>query len=126
MSKSKKIVPRIPEGEAILDQPELTMEELSESFKKRMWEYRQFVKFLIKDLSIKDYSKVLEIGPGPGWITILLAQANPTLKITGLEISEDIARKVLEHIKSSFSSGERRSSFKPDEINKLIKNIEKG
>ena len=47
-------------------------------------------------------------------------------KELGLEISEDIARKVLEHIKSSFSSGERRSSFKPDEIKKLIKNIEKG
>lgn len=46
-------------------------------------------------------------------------------KELGLEISEDTARKVLEHIKSSFSSGERRSSFKPDEIKKLIKNIEK-
>ena len=46
-------------------------------------------------------------------------------KELGLEISEDTARKVLENIKSSFSSGERRSSFKPDEIKKLIKNIEK-
>ncbi len=89
MSKSKK---RIPEGEAILDMPELTMEELNESFRKRMWEYKQFVKFLIKGVGIKDYSKILEIGPGPGWITILLAKANPTLKITGLEISEDMIR----------------------------------
>ena len=100
MSRSKKIKPRIPEGEAILDQPEFSMEELSESFKKRMWEYRQFVKFLIKEFGIKDHAKVLEIGPGPGWITILLAKANPTLKITGLEISEDMIRVANENKES--------------------------
>jgi ubiquinone/menaquinone biosynthesis C-methylase UbiE len=100
MSKSKRLKPRIPEGEAILDQPEFTMEELSESFKKRMREYRHFVKFLINELNIKDYSKILEIGPGPGWITIILAQANPTLKITGLEISEDMIRVANENKKN--------------------------
>ena len=36
MSKSKKLPARMPEGEAIKDQPELSMEELNESFKKRM------------------------------------------------------------------------------------------
>jgi ubiquinone/menaquinone biosynthesis C-methylase UbiE len=92
MLKSKKIKPRVPEGEAIEDLPEFTMEELSESFKKRMWEYRSYVKFILKKFIINDYSKVLEIGPGPGWITILLTQANPTLKIIGLEISEDMIR----------------------------------
>lgn len=92
MSKYKKIKPRVPEGEAILDLPEFTMEDLNESFKKRMWEYRSFVKFILKNFAIRDYSNVLEIGPGPGWITILLSQANPTLKIIGLEISEDMIR----------------------------------
>lgn len=92
MSKYKKIKPRVPEGEAIVDLPEFTMEDLNESFKKRMWEYRSFVKFMLNHFSIKDYSNVLEIGPGPGWITILLSQANPTLKIIGLELSEDMIR----------------------------------
>ncbi len=91
-SKSKKIPPRVPEGEAITDMPELSMEELNEEFKKRMKEYRNFVKFILYELFVKDNSQVLEIGPGPGWITIIMAQENPTLKITGLEISEDMIR----------------------------------
>ncbi len=91
-TKNRKIPPRIPEGGAINDMPELTMEELNEEFKKRMKEYRQFVKFILNDLKVKNHSKVLEIGPGPGWITILMAKENPSLKITGLEISEDMIR----------------------------------
>lgn len=91
-SKSIKIPPRVPEGEAIIDMPELSMEELNEEFKKRMREYRKFAKFILYKLNVKDNSKVLEIGPGPGWITIVMAQDNPTLKITGVEISEDMIR----------------------------------
>ena len=98
-SKSKKIPPRIPEGEAIIDQPEFTMEKLNQQFKRRMWEYRHFVKFILYELKVKDHSKVLEIGPGPGWITILMAQENPTLKITGLEISEDMIRVANKNVK---------------------------
>jgi len=92
MSKSKKIKPRVPEGEAIVDQPELTMEELNDSFKKRMWEYRQFAKQILKEKNLKDNSKILEIGPGPGWISIILVKLKPTLNIIGLEISEDMIR----------------------------------
>jgi ubiquinone/menaquinone biosynthesis C-methylase UbiE len=91
-SKNKRIPPRIPEGESILDQPELSMEELNEGFKIRIREYKHFVKFILNDLQVKDYAKILEIGPGPGWITIIMAKKNPTLHITGLEISEDMIR----------------------------------
>jgi len=46
-------------------------------------------------------------------------------KELGLKISEETARKVLERVKASFSSGERRSSYTPDEIKQLINEIEK-
>jgi isopropylmalate/homocitrate/citramalate synthase len=46
-------------------------------------------------------------------------------KELGLEISEETARKVLERVKASFSSGERRSSYTPDEIKEIITEIEK-
>jgi ubiquinone/menaquinone biosynthesis C-methylase UbiE len=91
-TKSKKINPRIPEGEAILDQPELSMEQLNEEFKRRMREYRHFVKFILDELKVKSFSKVLELGPGPGWISILMVKENPTLNVAGLEISEDMIR----------------------------------
>jgi isopropylmalate/homocitrate/citramalate synthase len=46
-------------------------------------------------------------------------------KELGIEISDETARKVVEKIKVSFSSGERRSSYTPDEIKQLIDQIQK-
>ncbi len=42
----------------------------------------------------------------------------------GLDISEETARKVLERVKASFFDGGRRSSYTPDEIKELIKEIQ--
>ena len=46
-------------------------------------------------------------------------------KELGLDISEDTARRVLELVKESFSSGVRRSSYTPDEIKMMIFKIQK-
>lgn len=46
-------------------------------------------------------------------------------KELGIEISEETARRVLERVKASFSSGERRSSFTPNEIKRILTSIEK-
>ncbi len=100
MAITKKVSPRIPEGEEITDQKDLSMEELSDFFKKRMKEYQNFVDFFTEELQIKNNSKILEIGPGPGWITILLAKKNPTFHIIGLEISEDMIRVANENKKN--------------------------
>ena len=91
MSKSKKkILPRVPEGEAIEDHEDLPIEQINQEFKRRMKEYKNFVKYILEDLKLKDYSKVLEIGPGPAWISIILVKENPTISLTGLEISKDM------------------------------------
>ncbi len=92
MSKCKRISPRVPEGEGIEDMEDMSMEELSDSFKLRLKEYQKFVNFLVEELGIKGNSNILEIGPGPGWITILLVKKEPKLRVTGLEISEDMIR----------------------------------
>ncbi len=92
MSNSKNISPRIPEGEAILDQLDFTAEDYSNACKKMGGEYRRLIKFILNELSVKDNSDILEIGPGPGWIGIWMAKENQTLKITGLELSEDMIR----------------------------------
>lgn len=46
-------------------------------------------------------------------------------KELGLDISEDTARRVLEIVKASFSSGVRRSSYTSDEIKMLIDELQK-
>jgi len=88
----KKLSPRIPEGESIDDHEEMSMEELNQQFKKRMKEYKRFVRYILNDLDLKDRAKVLEIGPGPAWISIILVKENPTIYLTGLEISNDMIR----------------------------------
>jgi len=91
--KKKKVKPRIPEGEAILDDLDFTMEDYSKTARKMLkGEYNRFIKFVVNDLGVNDNSKVLEIGPGPGWIGIWMAKTNISLKIIGLEISEDMIR----------------------------------
>jgi len=129
MSKSKKLPTRVPEGEAIDDQPELSMEELSESFKRRMKEYKQFVDFIVNKLKLKSNSRVLEIGPGPGWIAILLAQRDPTFEIIGLEISKDMIRvanknkketQVDENIKYIHGTAENMSIFEENSFDAVI------
>ncbi|MBN1801577.1 MAG: class I SAM-dependent methyltransferase [Candidatus Lokiarchaeota archaeon] len=97
-NKPKKLPPRIPEGESIQDGPEMGLDELNKQFKKRMKEYERFVKFVVKDLNLKDNSNVLEIGPGPSWISILLVKSNPSFKLVGLEISNDMIKLAKKNI----------------------------
>ncbi|MFX1382071.1 MAG: class I SAM-dependent methyltransferase [Promethearchaeota archaeon] len=100
MSKTQKKIPnRIPEGESINDHGEMPIEEINAQFKKRMREYRNFVDFIISILNLKDHSKVLEIGTGPAWISIILIKKNPTIHLTGLEISKDMIRIAEQNIK---------------------------
>lgn len=91
--KKKKIKSRVPEGEGILDNLDFTTEDYSRTCKRMLkGEYKRFIKFVLNELGLKDHSKVLEIGPGPGWIGIWLVKENPTLEVIGLEISEDMIR----------------------------------
>jgi ubiquinone/menaquinone biosynthesis C-methylase UbiE len=90
--KLKPIPPRKAECEALLDQENMTMDDYSNIIRKIEMKYRKLIRFILEDLNVKNNSEVLEIGPGPGWIGIWMAQENPTLKITGLELSEDMIR----------------------------------
>ncbi|MBN1214953.1 MAG: class I SAM-dependent methyltransferase [Candidatus Lokiarchaeota archaeon] len=100
MSKTKNIPPRVPEGEALVEEPDFTIEELNQAFKKRIKEYTRFVDYIINDLKIKDNSKVLEIGPGPAWISIVFVKKKPLINLIGLEISDDMIQLAKENIKN--------------------------
>ncbi|MFX0073209.1 MAG: class I SAM-dependent methyltransferase [Candidatus Hermodarchaeota archaeon] len=92
MSKCKKIPPRVLEGEGIEDELDFTTDDYSVACKKMFGEYKRLIRFIFDDLGLKDDSNILEIGPGPGWIGILMVKENQTLKITGIEISKDMIR----------------------------------
>jgi ubiquinone/menaquinone biosynthesis C-methylase UbiE len=87
------VKPRVPEGGAIEDNNEMSMEEYSERMKKKMgFEYRGFVKYILKNLNPPENAKVLEVGPGPGWIGIWLLKERPDMTLDGLEASPDLIR----------------------------------
>jgi ubiquinone/menaquinone biosynthesis C-methylase UbiE len=85
--------PRVPEGGAIVDDEDINAEEYSLYMKKKLGgEYRRFIKDVLENMNPPLNARVLEIGPGPGWIGIWLAKERPDLFIDGLEPSPDMIR----------------------------------
>jgi ubiquinone/menaquinone biosynthesis C-methylase UbiE len=89
--------PRVPEadatGGAIVDEPALDMEAYSRFCRRYLAsEYRDLIRFFSDELGVDPRGRVLEIGPGPGWIGIWLAQRLPGLSVVGLELSADMRR----------------------------------
>jgi len=69
------------------------MEMYSEIMKKHLWkEYVRFADNVISKINPNRGSKVLEIGPGPGWAGINLVKKRTDLKLDGLEASADMVR----------------------------------
>ncbi len=89
----KDLKPRIPEGGAIEDGPQITMEQYSEIMKEQLGrEYLRFADNVIKKVNPALNSRVLEIGPGPGWAGIYLLKKRNDLKLVGLDASPDMIR----------------------------------
>ncbi len=92
-----KVAPRVPESGpaqgAITDAAKLQMDQYS-TFARRYIgaEYRGFIEHLVGELRLDPRANILEIGPGPGWLTLWLGERLPTSQVTGLEISPDMIR----------------------------------
>ena len=96
----KNVNPRIPEGGAIEDTSEMTMEQYSQRMKKQLGsEYARFADNVIKKVSPKQASKVLEIGPGPGWAGINLLLKRTDIHLEGVEASPDMVRVATDNAK---------------------------
>ena len=55
-------------------------------------EYRKLNAFVMAELRLNPRGRILEIGPGPGWIGIWLAKQLPGSEIVGFELSPDMIR----------------------------------
>ncbi|MBN1888974.1 MAG: class I SAM-dependent methyltransferase [Thermoflexales bacterium] len=90
MNKTKA---RIPEGGAIEDAPEMSMEQYSELMRKQLGgEYRRFIEHVVQEIKPPEGARVLEIGPGPGWVGIGLVQQRRDLTLDAVEASPDMIR----------------------------------
>ncbi|MFH0842255.1 MAG: class I SAM-dependent methyltransferase [Bacteroidota bacterium] len=125
----KKTKPRIPEGGAIEDGPQITMEQYSEIMKEQLGrEYLRFADNVIKKVNPALNSRVLEIGPGPGWAGIYLLEKRNDLKLVGLDPSPDMIRVAsrnalkegLHEIAYTHGSAENMSKFNDGTFNLVI------
>ncbi|MBN1906543.1 MAG: class I SAM-dependent methyltransferase [Deltaproteobacteria bacterium] len=95
-----RIRARVPEGGAIVDGHEMSMEQYSEIMKRQLHkEYIRFAENVINKTDPQINSRVLEIGPGPGWAGINLLQKRRDLILVGVEASADMVRVALKNAK---------------------------
>jgi ubiquinone/menaquinone biosynthesis C-methylase UbiE len=88
-----KIKPRIPEGGAIEDTDQMSMEDYSNIMKKKLGRYYQkFADIVSREMVPVENAKVLEIGPGPGWAGICLLQNRNDITLDAIEASTDMIR----------------------------------
>lgn len=120
---------RVPEGGAIEDTDKLSMEEYSKIMENHLGrEYDKFANNVITRTKPVKNSKILEIGPGPGWAGINLLKKRRDLYLDGLEASDDMVRVAAKNAENEDLSnraryfqgiGEEMNSF-PDEHYDLV------
>lgn len=84
---------RVPECGAIEDSRGLSAEKYADIMKERLWdEYERFARFALEEGKPPRGARVLEIGPGPGWIGVILAKARPDLELEAIDASDAMVR----------------------------------
>lgn len=88
-----KTKPRIPEGGAIEDTNQMSMEDYSDVMKKKLGKhYLKFARSVNEVVVPVENAKVLEIGPGPGWAGIYLLKERYDIRLDAIEASPDMIR----------------------------------
>lgn len=105
----KRTRERIPECGAIEDSEGLSAESYAEIMRKRLWgEYQRFAGFVLEEGRPCRGARLLEIGPGPGWIGIILAKARPDIRI---QVATGRAERLGESVKGAFDLVYSRDSL---------------
>ena len=78
---------RLPHIEPGIDEPEYVAEYSEENRKHAGSDYQPLLDHVAGLLDDRGNAEILEIGPGPGWIAIRLAQSHPGVSVTGIDVS---------------------------------------
>ncbi|TWT34868.1 class I SAM-dependent methyltransferase [Blastopirellula retiformator] len=77
---------RIIHDQQLYEQPEFAA-EYNTHVGKTNPDFKPPLKYLTQNIQPTQALNVLEIGPGPGWIGIQLAQLRPAVQVTGIDVS---------------------------------------
>jgi len=98
---------RVPECGAIDDEGDLSAERYGEIMLKRLGEeYRRFARFVVE--SGGKAKRILEVGPGPGWVSVFVAEAVPDAEIVAVDASSDMARACAANFAAAGLAGRAR------------------
>lgn len=92
----RRIPPRIPHVEPGFTEPGYVAEYSKENSKHAAGDIQPLCDFVASRLSRNGRAEILEIGAGPGWVAIAIAQAHLGVRVTGIDISQafiDIANR---------------------------------
>lgn len=79
--------PRVVHDKTIFQEADFAG-EYNAQVDKTTLDFRPALRYLFSQIEPTQQADVLEIGPGPGWIGIQLAQSRPAVRVTGIDISE--------------------------------------
>ncbi|HEY2892977.1 MAG TPA: class I SAM-dependent methyltransferase [Pirellulales bacterium] len=85
---SRRPAARVPHDEPGFGQADFVAEYGAQTAKFPA-EFQPVLDYLTGQLGPTRPAHILEIGPGPGWMAIRLAQAHPAVRVTGLDVSEE-------------------------------------
>src|SRR6476620_7529142 len=83
---SRRPSARVVHDRALFGEPVFAAEYNSQVGKYTA-DFRPILRYLSSQIDPARHADVLEIGPGPGWIGIRLAQSHPAVRVTGIDIS---------------------------------------
>ncbi|TWT30624.1 class I SAM-dependent methyltransferase [Blastopirellula retiformator] len=93
-------ISRIPHIEPLFEDVEFVSEYSRLTKRYAGADYEPILKFALAELKQVEQPRVLELGPGPGWIGISLAKRRKDIRVTGIDISNtyvDIANENAAH-----------------------------
>ncbi len=83
---SRRPPERVIHDKQVWGQPDFAAEYNSQVCKYNV-DFQPILDYLSSQIDPARQVNVLEIGPGPGWIGIRLAQSHPAVRVTGIDIS---------------------------------------
>ncbi|MFI4876063.1 MAG: class I SAM-dependent methyltransferase [Blastopirellula sp. JB062] len=88
LQSDAKNLERIPHIEPLFDDAEFVSEYSRLTKRYAGADYAPILRYALNELKQVERPKVLELGPGPGWIGISMAQRRTDLRVTGVDISD--------------------------------------
>ncbi|MBI1248429.1 methyltransferase domain-containing protein [bacterium] len=127
----RRLKERVPHIEPLFEDG-IFVEKYSRNMKRSAGpDFRPIVRYTLDQLRDVPQPHVLELGPGPGWVGITVAQKRQDAQVTGIDVSEAYTEIANQNARSmrleqrvSFRQGDARSlhDFSDNSIDAVISN----